>query len=109
MGYGTRVLLQDGVQIGENLPVGPADFQVQVDAGRPGFFGLVDGNHRIGQNFDGLLVLLNLPLDQQGDEAEWVTTQSTEQGVVSTSRPIHPALVPNVVDMGLKDALFLLD
>lgn len=52
---------------------------------------------------------LNLPLNEQGDEASWVSTRSTDEGVVSTSRPIHPALVPNVVDMGLKDALFLLE
>ena len=38
-----------------------------------------------------------------------MTTQSTEKGVVSISRPIHPALVPNVVDMGLRDALYLLE
>ncbi len=52
---------------------------------------------------------LELPLNQQGDEARWVSTKSTSEGVVSTSRPIHPALVPNVLDMGLKDALFLLE
>ena len=37
-----------------------------MDAGRPDFFGFVNGNHRIGQNFYRLLVLLNLSLDQQG-------------------------------------------
>ncbi len=52
---------------------------------------------------------LELPLNQQGDEAPWVSTKSTSEGVVSTSRLIHPALVPNVVDMGLKDALYLLE
>ena len=52
---------------------------------------------------------LDLPLNQQGDEANWVSTKSTGEGVVSTSRLILPALVPNVVDMGLKDALYLLE
>jgi cell division protein FtsI (penicillin-binding protein 3) len=52
---------------------------------------------------------LNLSLNQQGDEANWVSTKSTGEGVISTSRLIHPALVPNVVDMGLKDALYLLE
>jgi cell division protein FtsI (penicillin-binding protein 3) len=52
---------------------------------------------------------LELPLNQQGDEARWVSTKSTGEGVISTSRHIHPALVPNVVDMGLKDALYLLE
>jgi len=52
---------------------------------------------------------LHLPLNQQGEEASWVSTRSTGEGVVSTSRLIPPALVPNVVDMGLKDALYLLE
>ena len=52
---------------------------------------------------------LDLPLKQQGDDANWVSTKSTDEGVVYTSRLIHPALVPNVVDMGLKDALYLLE
>ncbi|TFH23654.1 MAG: PASTA domain-containing protein, partial [Bacteroidia bacterium] len=52
---------------------------------------------------------LDLPLNQQEDNAGWVSTKSTGEGVVSTARPIHPALVPNVVDMGLKDALYLLE
>ena len=52
---------------------------------------------------------LELPLNQQGDEASWVSTKSTGEGVISISRLIHPALVPNVVDMGLKDALYLLE
>jgi cell division protein FtsI (penicillin-binding protein 3) len=52
---------------------------------------------------------LNLPLNQQGEDANWVNTKSTEEGVVSTARTIHPALVPNVVDMGLKDAIYLME
>ncbi len=52
---------------------------------------------------------LGLPLDQQGEETDWVSTRSTGEAVLATDRPIHPALVPNVVDMGLKDALFLLE
>ncbi len=52
---------------------------------------------------------LDLPLNQQGENTHWVSTKSTEEGVRATSRPIHPALVPNVVDMGLKDALYLLE
>jgi len=62
-----------------------------------------------GDALEDVFKYLDLPLNIQGDEADWVTTRSTEKGVVSTSRPIHPALVPNVVDMGLKDALYLLE
>jgi cell division protein FtsI (penicillin-binding protein 3) len=52
---------------------------------------------------------LNLPLQQQGDASLWVSTRSTPEGVISSSRLISSQLVPNVVDMGLKDAVFLLE
>jgi cell division protein FtsI (penicillin-binding protein 3) len=52
---------------------------------------------------------LDLPLNLQGDQSPWVSTKSTDGGVNAISRPVHPALVPNVVDMGLKDALYLLE
>ncbi len=52
---------------------------------------------------------LNLPLEQTGEDATWVSTRSTPEGVELSSRFIPQELVPNVVDMGLKDALFLLE
>jgi cell division protein FtsI (penicillin-binding protein 3) len=52
---------------------------------------------------------LNLPLQEQGDESPWVSTRSTPEGVISSARPISSQLVPNVVDMGLKDAVYLLE
>ncbi|MCK5691664.1 MAG: PASTA domain-containing protein, partial [Bacteroidales bacterium] len=52
---------------------------------------------------------LNLTLQQKGDDSPWVSTRSTPEGVISSSRLISSQLVPNVVDMGLKDAVFLLE
>ncbi|MDF1574987.1 MAG: penicillin-binding protein [Bacteroidales bacterium] len=52
---------------------------------------------------------LRLPLMQQGEESPWVSTQSTPEGVIYSSREISSQLVPNVVDMGLKDAVYLLE
>jgi len=52
---------------------------------------------------------LDLPLEQNDRDAVWVSTRSTSGGVVLTSRLIPDNLVPNVVDMGLSDALFLLE
>ena len=52
---------------------------------------------------------LNLPLQNQGSESLWVSTRSTPDGVISSSRQLSPNLVPNVVDMGLKDAVYLLE
>ena len=52
---------------------------------------------------------LNLPLKQHGEESLWVSTRSTPEGVISSSRYVSSQLVPNVVDMGLKDAVYLLE
>jgi len=52
---------------------------------------------------------LNLPLQNEGEDSPWVSTRSTPEGVISSTRQISPLLVPNVVDMGLKDAVFLLE
>ncbi len=52
---------------------------------------------------------LHLPLKQEGEDPDWISTKSTQEGVESYSRTIPAQLVPNVVDMGLKDAVFLLE
>jgi cell division protein FtsI (penicillin-binding protein 3) len=52
---------------------------------------------------------LELPLQEQQEGSPWVSTQSTPEGVIASSRQVAPQLVPNVVDMGLKDAVFLLE
>jgi cell division protein FtsI (penicillin-binding protein 3) len=52
---------------------------------------------------------LNLPLQNKGEDSPWVSTRSTDDGVISSERLITPQLVPNVVDMGLKDAVYLLE
>jgi cell division protein FtsI (penicillin-binding protein 3) len=52
---------------------------------------------------------LKLPLKEQGEECQWVSTRSTPEGVVASARPVSSQLVPNVVDMGLKDAVYLLE
>lgn len=54
---------------------------------------------------------LGLPVQVQGD-AQWVTTQAADSAVVLAPRGIpEPDMerVPNVLGMGLKDALFLLE
>lgn len=52
---------------------------------------------------------LKLPLKEQGDAGQWVSTRSTPEGVVSSTIPLSSQLVPNVVDMGLKDAVYLME
>jgi len=62
-----------------------------------------------GDALESAFGYLDLPLERQGNESLWVSTQSTPEGVFISSRPVSFQLVPNVVDMGLKDALYLLE
>lgn len=52
---------------------------------------------------------LGLPFQQNETQGSWVSTKSTASGMLLKDRSIPEALVPNVVDMGLKDALYLLE
>jgi len=52
---------------------------------------------------------LSLPLLKEEQSSKWVSTKSTPDGVTISSRPVVYHLVPNVVGMGLKDALFLME
>lgn len=52
---------------------------------------------------------LSLPLLKEEQSSKWVSAKSTSDGVAISSRPIAYELVPNVVGMGLKDALFLME
>jgi cell division protein FtsI (penicillin-binding protein 3) len=62
-----------------------------------------------GDALESAFEYLDLPLTKQGEESLWVSTRSTPDGVLSLSRPVSAQLVPNVVDMGLKDAVYLLE
>jgi cell division protein FtsI (penicillin-binding protein 3) len=62
-----------------------------------------------GNALEAAMEYLNLPLKRDGEELDWVSTKSTPEGVESYARTIPGQLVPNVVDMGLKDAVFLLE
>ena len=52
---------------------------------------------------------LDLPSDDQNSETDWVSSKSGTDGVSLVDRTILPNLVPNVKDMGLKDAVYLLE
>lgn len=54
---------------------------------------------------------LNIPAEVQG-EGEWASTQATDSVVVVAPRKVFPdgtGLVPNVVGMGLRDAMYILE
>lgn len=52
---------------------------------------------------------LDLPMEKDNSQSGWISTKSTGDALVVTPRNIPEALVPNVVDMGLKDAVYLLE
>ena len=56
-------------------------------------------------------VLNSLGIEQHNDsiKSEWVSTTSSGEAVTLKSRAIRKRLVPNVMDMGLKDAVYLLE
>ncbi|MGE4567987.1 MAG: penicillin-binding transpeptidase domain-containing protein, partial [Bacteroidales bacterium] len=57
------------------------------------------------------VALREMDVDFNDDEvdSDWVSTQSAEDEVILKDRKQINGLVPNVLDMGLKDALFLLE
>jgi cell division protein FtsI (penicillin-binding protein 3) len=51
---------------------------------------------------------LQIPMDVKAD-GEWISTTTAKDSVLIVSRNIKEGLVPNVVGMGLQDALYLLE
>lgn len=66
-----------------------------------------------GNRADLLTVMsrLDIPAVAQGD-GEWASTQATDSNVVIAERSVPPAgtgMVPNVLGMGLRDAMYILE
>jgi cell division protein FtsI (penicillin-binding protein 3) len=56
-----------------------------------------------------VLKQLNVPVAHKNIKSEWVNTEKTEKAVGLTGRSVVKGLVPNVVSMGAKDAIYLLE
>ena len=53
---------------------------------------------------------MGIPVIQQSkDSSDWVNTRAGNDGIKIKSRNLVNALVPNVIGMGLEDALYLLE
>jgi cell division protein FtsI (penicillin-binding protein 3) len=52
---------------------------------------------------------LNIPVEKETGKHDWVTAKNSDVKVELKKRIMDKDLVPNVVDMGLKDALYLLE
>lgn len=52
---------------------------------------------------------LGLPIEKSSLQEQWISTMSTPEGILLKPRMMRGEVVPYVVDMGLKDALYLLE
>lgn len=66
------------------------------------------GNHGYNGDFKALFGFIGLPyLDQK--KSEWVRTQSDKSGIYTLPQHYDNSRVPDLLGMGLRDAMFLLD
>jgi len=63
----------------------------------------------LGNELRSVFDYLDLPVPEQDEGTEWVSTRTGPDGISLYDRQIIPNLVPNVKDMGLKDAVYLLE
>jgi len=61
------------------------------------------------KDLNKVLAELNVHALSRNAEATWVATTGTEEGVMMTERNTQNGSVPNVVGMGIRDALYLLE
>jgi cell division protein FtsI (penicillin-binding protein 3) len=52
---------------------------------------------------------LDIPFEENSDDMDWSMTKVSNQKVELTAKKINKTIVPNVVNMGAKDAMFLLE
>ncbi len=98
--YGNRLDMQDAEQL--------ADLDSIRRASGPRIPTTFAGNAR---DLLAAAQALNVPLKIEG-EGEWMSTQATDSNVVAKPRNIPGdavGMVPNVLGMGLKDALYILE
>lgn len=55
------------------------------------------------------LNFLDIPVKNNSKKSEWVNASVENEKLALNSRPVIKSLVPNVVGMGLKDALYLME
>lgn len=103
-----------------NVVSGPVFKEIadKVYATNPAWFGLID-RRRLAQipqsknsrtsDLCQVFGTLNIPCSQRVSEMEWAITQRTSKAVEMRPLRIAHNSVPNVVGMGLKDAIFLLE
>jgi len=80
---------------------------VKPDSARQFYPNVLNGNHRALSNVAGKIGFKTINNDSI--KSQFVMTQNTKNGLVLKGIPINSKLVPNVIGMGAKDAVFLLE
>ncbi|KAA3643627.1 MAG: PASTA domain-containing protein [Bacteroidetes bacterium] len=65
--------------------------------------------HGSKQDIETIFNELKIPVESKADDADWIVTRTNEASVTIAPRVIRENLVPNVIGMGLRDAIFLLE
>ncbi len=65
--------------------------------------------HGKKRDIETVFTQLNIPFESKAQDANWIVTSTKKQSVEIAPRAIKENLVPNVVGMGLRDAIFLLE
>jgi cell division protein FtsI (penicillin-binding protein 3) len=63
----------------------------------------------IRKDLDYIFNKLDIAIEDNDVESDWVSTERKDEQIEFKQRKVIESLVPNVVDMGLKDAIYLLE
>jgi len=96
-------------QIADKLYVASSDWatHAQANTDKPGNVPSVKGGKK--SEVENVLRELNVPATHTPKNVQWVSVQRNKQFVEEVAKNISSKTVPSVVNMGLKDALFLLE
>jgi cell division protein FtsI (penicillin-binding protein 3) len=92
--YSTQMEFHEPVVISDSLTIA----QHRVPVSKSG------SSQELRTVFSGL----KIPMDIKS-EGDWISTTSSKDSVIVSARTIKEGIVPNVVGMGLQDALYLLE
>lgn len=65
--------------------------------------------HGKKHTIEAIFSQLNIPMESEAQDADWIVTKTGDSSVTIAPREIQQRLVPNVVGMGLRDAVYLLE
>ncbi len=65
--------------------------------------------HGKKQDIETIFNHLNIPVESKADDSDWIVTNTKLESVEIAPRLVRENLVPNVVGMGLRDAIYLLE